>query len=158
MPNVLQDWVMNISLRQQGVLILALRGPDGVAKEDVAKPIVRALRALVMVSGREGKPMDKGVVWRDDPFMQTVLIGADFEDPWKGATNTFYGSIDQYNVHFLQHLWHAFAIAGIHFPDETIRKRCWNFYLRGMRALHVHPETPKEIVHRLRDGERDKDL
>jgi len=154
MTSVLQDWVMNISLRQQGVLILALRGPDGAAKEDVAKPIIRALRALVMVSGREGAPMQMGMVWRDDPFMQTILIGHELSSEWESVTNNFYGSIDQYNIHFLQHLWHAFAVVGIHHPIEFIRKRCWEFYLRGCHALHVHAETSDEIQHRLRDGIR----
>lgn len=154
MRSVLQSWTANISLRQQGVLILALRGPDGAAKEDVAKPIIRALRAVVMNSGREGSPMTMGLVWRDDPFMQTVLIGAPTDEPWNTAMDTFYKSIDQYNIHFLQHLWHAFAVVGVNHEDENIRRRCWNFYLRGVHALHMRPEGPGELVHRLRDGIR----
>lgn len=148
---------MDISLRQQGVLILALRGPDGAAKEDQAKSIVRALRALVMVSGREGVPMKMGVVWRDDPFMQTTAVGADDDMPWEAVVNRFYASVDQYNIHFLQHLWHAFAVVGINYPDATIRKRCWWFYLRGVRALHMKPESAEEIIWRLRDGVRAED-
>lgn len=154
MKSVLQDWVMNISLRQQGVLIIALRGPDGAMKEDVAKPIVRALRALVMNSGREGAPMAMGLVWRDDPFMQTILIGARTDELWNAATDTFYKSIDQYNIHFLQHLWHAFAVVGVNHEDINIRRRCWNFYLHGVHALHMRPETSEELIHRLRDGIR----
>lgn len=157
MKSVLQDWVMEISLRQQGVLILALRGPDGARKEDVAKPVIRALRAVVMNSGREGRPMDMELVWRDDPFMQTTAIGATSDEPWRKVENEFYGSIDHYNVHFLQHLWHAYAVVGIHHPSEIIRKRCWNFYLRGVRALHMNPETEEEIIYRLRDGVRGED-
>lgn len=157
MTSVLQDWVMSITLRQQGVLVLALRGPDGIAKEDVAKPIIRALRALVMNSGREGRPMTMGVVWRDDPFMQTTAIGATDITPWLQVVNAFYGSIDQYNIHFLQHLWHAYAVVGIHHPNMMIRDRCWGFYLRGVKALHMHPESPEEITWRLRDGIRDED-
>jgi len=154
--SVLQDWVMEISLRQQGVLILALRGPDGARKEDVAKPIVRALRALVMNSGREGKAMAMRVHWTDDPFMSTWAIGADDAHDWAKIVKDFYGSIDQYNIHFLQHLWHAYAVVGMHHPDEIIKSRCWDVYLRGVHALHMYPETPKQIQHRLRDGIRDE--
>lgn len=157
MASVLQDWVMNISLRQQGVLILALRGPDGARKEDIAKPVIRALRALVMNSGRECKPMSMGVHWRDDPFMSTAHIGSDDPRDWTKVVREFYGSIDQYNIHFLQHLWHAYAVVGMHHPLEEIRDRCWDFYLRGCKALHMHPETKDEIEHRLREGIREED-
>ena len=58
MTSVLQDWVQECSLRQQGVLVIALRGPDGVRKEDAAKPLVRTMRGLVMNAGRTGKPME----------------------------------------------------------------------------------------------------
>jgi hypothetical protein len=156
MKSVLQDWVMNITLRQQGVLILALRGPDGSRKEDVAKPIVRALRALVMNSGREGVPMAMRVHWENDPFMSTWAIGADDGTDWQILVDRFYGSIDQYNVHFLQHLWHAFAVVGINHPRLMIRERCWDLYLRGVHSLHMWPETPEQIQYRLRDGIREE--
>ena len=153
--SVLQDWVMALSTRQQGVLILALRGPDGSPKESAAKPIVRTLRALVMVSGRERQPMDFDVAWRDDTFMNTVHISQD--GSWEAVTRAFFGEMDAYNLHFFQHLIHAFAVVGVHFPVVAVRSRCWGFYLRACHKLHVHAETPEEIVHRLRDGIREED-
>jgi len=104
--------------------------------------------------------MQMGLVWRDDPFMQTVLIGAEDDDHpnsgWSEAVKNFYLSIDHYNIHFLQHLWHAYAICGIAHPNETIRSRCWKFYLKGVHCLHMFPETPEQIRHRLRDGKREE--
>lgn len=149
---VLQDWVLRMSLRQQGVVILALRGPDGVRKEDPAKPIVRTLRALVMVTGRHGVAMAPGVIWRDDQFMSTLYINDD--DSWGATVNAFADNWDSYNVHFLQHLRHAFAVVGIHYPHEPYRKRCWDFYTWSTEKTHDHPETKEEIMHRLRDGAR----
>lgn len=99
--------------------------------------------------------MKMGVVWRDDPFMQTTLIGAENDAPWEDAVNAFYGSVDQYNVHFLQHLWHAFAVVGVNHPNGVLKTRCWWFYLRGVYALHMKPETREELTHRLRDGVRE---
>jgi hypothetical protein len=154
--SVLQDWVNELPLRQQGVLVLALRGPDGARKEDVAKPLVRTLRALVMNSGREGKPMSLGVRWTDDPFMTTWHV-ADSQR-WNPVVDEFYGSIDQYNVHFLQHLWHAYAIVGINHPIPVIQARAWQVYVRGVHALHMFPETREQIEHRLRDGVRHEDM
>jgi hypothetical protein len=152
MKSVLQDWVMELPLRQQGVLVLALRGPDGVRKEDAAKPIVRTLRALMMNSGREGTAMGRAVRWHDDPFMSTVYINSDIA--WSATAEAFFDQWDAYNVHFLQHLVHAFAIVGMHHPFEDYRARCWKLYEFAVNKLHMYPETPEQITFRLRDGIR----
>ncbi len=154
MPNVLQDWTQKISTRQQGVLVIALRGPDGVRKEDMAKPIVRTLRGLVMNAGRTCAPVGDAI-WEDDPFMTMQYIND--EAIWAVTTRGFFDQWDAYNVHFLQHLMHAFAVAGIHYPEELARERAWVFYERCCRKLHVHPETMHDIVYRLRDGVRAED-
>lgn len=153
MKSVLQDWVMEIPLRQQGVLVIALRGPDGVRKEDPAKPIVRTLRALVMNSGREGKPMAMHMRWLNDPFMSTTYVSNDRS--WIEIVNAFMDEWDAYNVHFLQHLAHAFAVVGIHYPIEQVRVNCWWFYEYTANKLHYHPETKEEIQQRLCDGIRE---
>ena len=152
---VLQDWVGRMSLRQQGVLILALRGPDGSMKESAAKPIVRTLRALVMVSGREGTPMQWGTFWRNDTFMATTYISSD--EAWDTTTRAFFAEMDACNLHFFQHLIHAFAVAGLGHPDLDVRRRCWMFYERACGKLHVLPENHWDLLHRLRDGEREED-
>lgn len=152
---VLQDWVGGISLRQQGVLIIALRGPDGVRKEDPAKPIVRTMRGLVMNAGRTGKPMEPDTAWSDDPFMTIYFIGNSLR--WETATKEFFNQWDAYNVHFLQHLAHAYAVCGMHYPDQSIRVQAWSFYDRCCRKLHMHAETPQEVAYRLRDGLRGED-
>lgn len=154
MPNVLQDWTQKISTRQQGVLVIALRGPDGVRKEDAAKPLVRTIRGMVMNAGRTGGPVGDEV-WDDDPFMTMQYINND--QIWAVTTTTFFNQWDAYNVHFLQHLMHAFAVAGVHYPDLTPRRRSWEFYERCCRKLHLPPELPQDMVHRLRDGIREED-
>ena len=154
MPSVLQDWTEQISTRQQGVLIIALRGPDGVRKEDPAKPIVRTLRGLVMNAGRTGAPVGNEV-WADDPFMTMQWIVDD--DMWTLATKKFFDQWDAYNVHFLQHLMHAYGIAGIHYPEKEARVRAWTFYVRCCKKLHLPPETKDLMQYRLRDGIREED-
>lgn len=52
--NALQDWVINLPLMQQSVLISAIRGPDGVAKKHKCKPLVRWFRRCVLVSAFDG--------------------------------------------------------------------------------------------------------
>jgi len=153
MPSVLQDWMHNIPLRQQGVIILALRGPDGVRKESPAKAILRSLRACVMNSGRKGVPMERHEVFDGDSFMRMDLICDN--KLWAQALRDFYSSIDEYNIHFFQHLIHAAAAVGINHPDEQVRGNWWDFYTFGCHKLHVTPETKAQFTHRLRDGRRE---
>lgn len=154
MTSVLQDWVQQMTFRQQGVLVLALRGPDGVPKEDAAKPIVRTLRALVLMSGRDKKPMDLNIYFKDDLFMTTYWIANVMN--WHDKCKAFFDNWDAYNVHFLQHLLHAYAVVGIGHPNDIIKDRCWNFYVQGCNKLHMNAETPSDIEYRLRDGVRDE--
>jgi hypothetical protein len=152
--NVLQDWTQYISTRQQGVLVIALRGPDGVRKEDPAKPLVRTLRGMVMNAGRTGGPVGDEV-WKDDPFMTMQWVKD--PDKWAQVTKAFFDQWDAYNVHFLQHLMHAYAVCGIHYPETSVREMAWGFYYRCCKKLHLPTETQDQVVHRLRDGIREED-
>jgi hypothetical protein len=105
-----------------------------------------------MNSGREGCPMAMGSHFEGDAFMRTDLIA----DPrtWIDVCQRFYSSIDQYNIHFLQHLWHAYALLGVFHPLEVVQWHSMQFYLDGAKKLHFNPETRDEITYRLRDGIR----
>jgi hypothetical protein len=149
--SVLQYWVEQLPFRQQGVLLLALRGPDGLPKETEAKEILRALRACVLNSGRHGVPMSIGEAFDGDSFMSMAKIYND--KIWLDLTTTFLKGIDQYNVHFLQHLLHATQICSQH-PIEEIGKRWWLFYKSGVHRLHLSIETVETMRYRLRNGKR----
>jgi hypothetical protein len=155
MKSVIQDWLSEIPLRQQGVVILALRGPDGTRKESASKPIIRSLRACVMNSGREGVPMKHGAKFEGDAFMRMDLICN--EKAWDETIHSFYSSIDEYNIHFLQHLLHAAAVLGFNYPVPVLRERWLKFYHVGVHKLHMKPETECEFVYRLRNGDRGQD-
>ena len=150
--SVLQIWVMALTLRQQGVLCLALRGPDGTPKESNTKSIIRSLRACVMNSGRHGTPLKPNEVMAGDSFMRMDLISDSLK--WRGAASKFYGDIDAMNVHFLQHLLHAAALCR-QYPHSVVAMNWWDFYITGCKKLHMHPETLEEITNRLRDGRRE---
>lgn len=150
--SVLQDWVMQLPLRQQGVLILALRGPDGAVKESATKPIVRSLRACVMVSGREGSPMEVGQKFDDDSFMRMDLVT--WRTEWAEVCKCFHNSMDAMNLHCWQHLIHAALIAGQH-PDKEVAYNWTYFYRTTVHKLHLYPETLDQMRYRLRDGKRE---
>src|SRR3989304_585284 len=64
MTSALQDWVHNLSLMQQSVLITACRGPDTLHKNHVAKLILRWYRRCFLISAFDKKilntPYDGG--------------------------------------------------------------------------------------------------
>lgn len=155
--STIQDWVSNIPLRQQGVLLLALRGPDGLPKEHPSKNIVRTLRACVMNSGREGVPMDLGQRFKTDSFMRMDLITSDHI--WNiQCVSPFFDHLDQYNIHFYQHFIHAAAVLGFNHPIDEVKRRWQHFYLLGCSKLHMSPETEVQFTNRLKDGLRDEDI
>lgn len=151
--DVMQDWTTWLSLREQGVLIQALRGPDGMTKESKAKPIVRALRGVTMVSARDAAPMGMGLVYQDDLFMQTILIGADTSG-WKYVCEDFFADVDAYNIHWYQHFAQAWGCVGIGHPNDRVRGRAWEFYSECAGVFHWLPETVFEFRNRLKDGVR----
>jgi hypothetical protein len=150
MPSVMQDWTNELSIRQQGVLVLALR------KESTVKPIVRAMRACVMTCAfMDGKPMPLSYEDADDPFMSTKIISE--PNLWVGCINMFFADMDEHNVHFLQHFAHAACVLGYKHPVPLIRLHWDIFYKKLTRKLHWHPETESDINWRLRDGKRPED-
>lgn len=153
MPSVIQDWVSELPLRQQGTVILALRGPDGLRKEHPSKAIIRSLRGCVMVTGRMGTAMKLGERFEDDKFMRMDLIVDD--QAWVEASDAFFASIDEYNLHFFQHLLHAAAVLGFNHPVPAVAANWLDFYHRGVHKLHMKPETREEFTYRLRNGKRD---
>lgn len=150
---VLQDWVGRITRRQQGVLVLALRGPDGMYKEHPSKNLIRSMRACVMNSGIEGTPMELGKWYPHDTFMRMDLL-ADIVRWEQEAVKPFFSRIDEYNIHFYQHLLHAAAVLGFHHPNLEVRSHWLRFYKKGCSKLHMTPETKDEFTYRLRDGDR----
>lgn len=133
--SILRDWVIDLPLRHQGVLIAAVRGCDSTPKEDSSKPIIRALRYVFM------RPFDEREVDKPRSFMTTGFTEADqigFLRDW-----------DHYPIHYVQHLMHAAEVVGYCHPDQRERNRWSHLYRMICHKLHVNPETPSEMHVRL---------
>ncbi len=155
MPGVLQEWLSELPLREQGVLVLALRGPDGVRKEGGAKNLVRALRGCIMITGATGKPLLPGENMPEDNFMEMYRVGHPNEEPWAEASREFFREWDTYNVHWLLHFLHAAEILGYRHPDERIRQRWRSLYFRSaMAKCHMGVESKDVMMDRLKDGHK----
>lgn len=138
--SILQEWVQSLGLRHQGVLVTAIRGCDGMAKEDSTKPIAREMRGLILV------PFDQRELSNARGFMVHF--------PSEEAEKTFEHlrhSLDHYPVHYLFHLIHAIEIIGYYHPNPQARFE----YLRRYRALvtklHLKPESKRALDWRLNE-------
>lgn len=47
-PDVVRPWLADLTYKQQTVLLSAIRGCDGAAKEDMNKKFVRAYRSVLL--------------------------------------------------------------------------------------------------------------
>lgn len=97
--------------------------------------------------------MTRGVLWKTDPFMTVWWI--ENEERWSKVCSEFFDQWDAYNVHFLQHILHAYGVIGIHHPDQVFRDKAWNFYAEGCHKIHMIAETKEGMQYRLRDGIRE---
>lgn len=152
MTCVLQDWVCELSMMQQSVLITACRGPDGLKKNHIAKRLCRWLRRCFLISA-----FDKCVI--DNPHDQG---GGSFTGP---STNgdcptmthvltEYLKHIDEVPHHFHLHLIHAAEILGYLHPDIKIASWWLYAYERIVKDAHLNIESAQQMFKRLGDSEK----
>jgi hypothetical protein len=146
---VFQDWLFDLTMQQQSVLVLGCRGPDGIAKFHPTKLIVARYRATVLKAAYLGRPMrvDEG----DDTTFMT-LIGLSDDAEWMAICKQFFDHVDEVPHHYYMHLMHGAEIAGYKHPHELFRRRWNGFYLRSCHDLHLNPETEPEMDRRQREA------
>ena len=134
--NVLQYWVIeNCSLMMQGTLISAIRGCDGVIKEDISKKFTRAIRNVVLNNACLNLP-------------NFITFDVTEED-----IKIFLKQPDHYPVHWLMHFIHATEVIAWMHNDISIRTWWMDLYLRLCDMLHLNPETKEQFYKRLSDGQ-----
>jgi hypothetical protein len=152
MVSVFPDWMAGLTMQQQSVLILAARGPDGIAKLHPCKDVVRAYRGTVLKAARYGRLLKWGEI--ADSFMSMDLI-AD-RHSWMRIVKAFFGVVDSLPHHYYLHLAHGAEILGYKHPDIDVRG-AWNwFYLKCCEDMHLTPETEDEMDARLSDWDQNE--
>jgi len=135
--SILQDWVMNIGLRQQGTLLSGIRGCDTVPKNHITKLLVRGLRADCL-NAHCG-----------DPRKAATYIKPLFHEELVDMLPAVCDAQDELPAHYVSHLIHAIEVLAFHHPDFN-RRSIWNqYYLRLCKRWHMHPETPEDMAKRL---------
>lgn len=145
--SVQPEWCLELPLQQQSVLLLAARGPDGIAKAHPCKAVVRAYRGTVLVAAARRRPLEWGE--RADSFMSLDRFGD--STAWANDLVVFFDNVDDLPHHYLMHLAHGAEIAGYKHPDERFRRRWRSFYENVCDDMHVIPETERELDLRLND-------
>lgn len=134
--SVLQDWVTELPLREQGTLLTCVRGCDLTPKyplDSTARKLVGALRYAFMV------PCDPREV---DAEPGCFFISQPPLD-WKAS------ELGHYPQHWLSHVMHAAEVIGWRHPDEDLRFAFRSIYFKIVRSLHLNPETFEQFEARL---------
>lgn len=164
--SVVQEWVSELTMMQQSVLLTCIRGPDGMAKYSSPKFIVRWLRRCILLSAMDGvvltDPLFQGGGSFTGPSVAEESIQPDsmFGSPsWQQymepIVDAFIRDEDCIPAHFMAHIRNGAQILGYKHPDTGIRVWWYRFYLRLVNLLHLHPETKEEMDKRLGDSLED---
>jgi hypothetical protein len=148
--SVMPEWMMDLPLQQQSVLMLAARGPDGIAKSHPCKDVQRAYRATVLMAGRYGRMLELDE--DGDTFMSLASLRS--RVIWEMVVRHFFHEVDSLPHHFVMHLLHGAQILGYKHPDEKLRRPWRWFYLLGVEDMHMTHESEDVMDRRLSDWDR----
>jgi hypothetical protein len=136
--SVLQDWVMELPLREQGTLLTCVRGCDFATKQPLDNPARRLTCWLRWTFMNPADPREVGIpgaFFNDqDPDDVALIRGSDF---------------DSFPMHWYAHVMHALEVVGYRHPDTRVAGRATNLYFRLATHLHVLPELPEQMIARL---------
>lgn len=163
--SVLQEWLANIPMMQQTVLLTAIRGPDGQPKYGAIKLLLRWYRRCIVLSAMDGKVLEdplspNGGSFTGPSIEPNTLFSTELPGPgepvWKPMmdrhVSDYLRMLDSVPHHFHMHLMHAVEILGYKHPDPVIRKWWNSVYLRFVNDMHLNPETEAELDERLGDS------
>jgi hypothetical protein len=138
---VLQEWVMRLGLRLQGVLVSAIRGCDTVQRHDHSKVLARVYRAEILNAyGLDPKKSKSFILWADIPATVEMM-------------KKFLNDCDHLPNHYVMHFIHAAEILGYCHPDAERRDMWASFYRVACKKFHLRPETAAELLDRLNKDE-----
>lgn len=143
--SVVQTWMNRLTWKQQTVVLAALRGCDGVSKDDISKTVHRYLRAVILENAGTA----------NTPFMKSS-VGEYFDDQIYSErfqmVKNFRRDIDRYPTHYILHFMHAAEIIGYNHPIPNVARFWRETYYLFVDAMHLQVETKEMNDYRLRDG------
>lgn len=135
MPSVLQPWVMELTLREQGTLLTGVRGCDLTPKlplDSTERKLVGFLRYCFMVQADPRECDIPGSFFCSKPPTE-----------WRAS------ELGHYPQHWVSHIMHCFEVIGYRHPDTTIRLDARSVYFTIVDSMHLIPECFDEMKRRL---------
>lgn len=145
--SVVHDWVSTLPFTQQAVLFCAMRGADGLPKNNNSKFITQFLRGVVL------KPAYPNFKTEDD-YQPDGFMRCDFRNFFRDMKN-FFDDVDTFPHHYFMHLIHACQIVGYNYPQDILIDGAWvsgcftAFYNKACKSFHMVPETFEAMNKRL---------
>jgi len=116
-------------------MLCAIRGCDGVAREDKMKVIARGIRKMTLLPSRQRVNEPGG-------FMHFEI------GELRRATDSICEDIAKYPTHYIHHVYIACEVLGYFHPVEDVRKEFLYTYLAMVRELNLYPETKEQCIER----------
>lgn len=141
MKSVLQDWVMELPLREQGTLLTAVRGCDFEAKTWTSRGVSyspgRRLTAFIRYCFMN--PADpREIDYEEGSFFQSQP-----PNPFKPSE---FGHLPQ---HWYSHAMHALEVIAYRSSDDFNRRSAMDLYVDMVHNLHLEPESAIKFENRL---------
>jgi hypothetical protein len=138
--SVLQEWVSELPLREQGTLLTAVRGCDD-------EPKVWTSRGVAESAGRRLTAFIRWCFMNPADIREVDIQGAFFQSrPPEHFKPSEFGHLPQ---HWYSHAMHALEVVAYRHPSAEVRIRAADLYYSMVRNLHLNPETKEQFVERL---------
>ena len=141
--SIVREWVTELGLRHQGVLVAAVRGCDTLPKEHPFKTLARHYRGEILKAHC------------GDPAKAASFTVPLSEEEFFVVSDTVIHDLDALPLHYVLHFIHAAQILGYYHPQMKERAQ-WNwFYLKAVKKLHLNPESRMSLDARLNASEEE---
>lgn len=134
--SMLREWVEELPLREQGVLLSGVRGCDLTPKVPLDSPERQLVAYLRYVVCHPNDEREVGAA--PGTYMQQ-------KPPEKWTPSEF----GHYPQHWYAHIMHAFQVVGCRHPSAFTAGTATNIYHRFVDSLHLEPEGPDAMIARL---------
>lgn len=140
MASVLQEWVMELPLREQGTLLTAVRGCDVEPKQWTARGIADSpgRRLTAFIRWCFMNPADPREVDIPGAFFQSKP-----PSPFKPSE---FGHLP---LHWYTHVMHALEVIAWRHPDRNLAALAYNLYDHMVSTLHLNAEGKEQMISRL---------
>ncbi len=138
MSTSLKNWFNELPWMMQGVLMSAIRNCDGKHNDNTPqKTLTRGVRAACIKAAVTTGSFNA----RRPDFAKIAEAAELFTDSY----------MDEMPLHYVTHLMAAAEIIGCCHPSAKVRIAWGGVYLKIVRAMHLNPETERDLRDRLAD-------